>query len=44
MKDMRVALPALWIFMVLNYLYCDVLSLLDPAVSVGPLGLGRLAR
>ena len=32
MKDMRVALPALWIFMVLNYLYCDVLSLFDPAV------------
>jgi hypothetical protein len=30
-KNMRVALPALWIFMVLNYLYCDVLSLLDPA-------------
>ena len=32
MKDMRIALPALWIFMVLNYLYCDVLSLFDPAV------------
>ena len=31
MKDMRVALPALWIFMVLNYLYCDVASLLNPA-------------
>ncbi len=31
MKDMRVALPTLWVFMVLNYLYCDVLSLLDPA-------------
>jgi hypothetical protein len=30
-KDMRVALPALWVFMVLNYLYCDVLSLFDPA-------------
>jgi hypothetical protein len=29
---MRVALPALWIFMVLNYLYCDVLSLFDPAI------------
>jgi hypothetical protein len=32
MKDMKVALPALWIFMVLNYLYCDLLSLLDPSV------------
>ncbi len=32
MKEMRVALPALWVFMVLNYLYCDVLSLFDPAV------------
>jgi Family of unknown function (DUF6326) len=30
---MRVALPALWVFMVLNYLYCDVLSLFDPAVA-----------
>ncbi len=33
MKDMRVALPALWVFMVLNYLYCDVISLFDPAVA-----------
>ncbi len=32
MKDMRVALPVLWVFMVLNYLYCDVLSLFDPGV------------
>ena len=31
MKDMRVALPLLWVFMLLNYLYCDVLSLMDPA-------------
>lgn len=29
---MRVALPALWVFMVLNYLYCDVVSFFDPAV------------
>jgi hypothetical protein len=28
---MKVALPLLWVFMLLNYLYCDVLSLLDPA-------------
>lgn len=31
MRDMKVALPLLWVFMLLNYLYCDVLSLLDPA-------------
>jgi len=30
-KDMKVALPLLWVFMLLNYLYCDVLSLTDPA-------------
>jgi hypothetical protein len=28
---MKVALPLLWVFMLLNYLYCDVLSLTDPA-------------
>jgi hypothetical protein len=28
---MKVALPLLWVFMMLNYLYCNVLSLLDPA-------------
>lgn len=33
MKDMRVALPALWIFMVLNYLYCDVVALMDPPLA-----------
>jgi hypothetical protein len=32
MKDMRIALPTLWVFMMLNYLYCDVISLFDPAV------------
>ena len=31
MKNMRLTLSALWVFMVLNYLYCDVASLLDPA-------------
>jgi hypothetical protein len=42
MKDMRVALPVLWIFMVLNYLYCDVVSLFDPAVMKNEL-LGHAA-
>lgn len=35
MKDLRIALPALWIFMVLNYLYCDVVSLFDPITVRG---------
>jgi hypothetical protein len=29
MKDKRALLSTLWIFVVLNYLYCDVLSLMD---------------
>lgn len=30
MKDRKVILSTLWIFVTLNYLYCDVLSLMDP--------------
>jgi hypothetical protein len=30
MKDIRVRLSTLWVFMLLNYLYCDVLGLFDP--------------
>lgn len=29
-KDKRVILSTLWIFVTLNYLYCDVLSLMSP--------------
>lgn len=29
MKDRKVILSTLWIFVTLNYLYCDVLSLMD---------------
>ncbi len=29
MKDKKVLLSTLWIFVVLNYLYCDVVSLMD---------------
>ncbi|HEX2947400.1 MAG TPA: DUF6326 family protein [Clostridia bacterium] len=29
-KDRKVLLSTLWIFVTLNYLYCDVLSLMDP--------------
>ena len=32
MKDMRIWLSTLWIFMLLNYLYCDVLGLFDPGL------------
>ena len=32
---MRVTLPALWIFMVLNYAYCDIVSLFDPITARG---------
>ncbi|MGZ6267031.1 MAG: DUF6326 family protein [Candidatus Limnocylindrales bacterium] len=31
MHDVKVRLSTLWVFMLLNYLYCDVLSLTDPA-------------
>ena len=30
MQDIRVRLSTLWVFMLLNYLYCDVLGLFDP--------------
>jgi hypothetical protein len=29
-KDMRAKLSAAWIFVTINYLYCDVLALMDP--------------
>jgi len=32
MQDIRVRLSTLWVFMLLNYLYCDVLTLFDPTV------------
>lgn len=30
MKDRKVILSTLWIFAMLNYIYCDILSLMDP--------------
>lgn len=30
MQDMKVRLSTLWIFAILNYLYCDVVGLMDP--------------
>ena len=30
MKDRKVVLSTLWIFVTLNYLYCDVFGLMDP--------------
>lgn len=32
MKDMKVKFQALWIFVMFNYLYADVLGLHDPAI------------
>jgi hypothetical protein len=32
MHDIRVRLSTLWVFMLLNYLYCDVLGLFDPGL------------
>jgi hypothetical protein len=31
MKDMKVILSTLWVFVMFNYLYCDVMTLMDPA-------------
>lgn len=30
MQDMKARLSTLWIFAILNYLYCDVVGLMDP--------------
>jgi len=30
MKDRKAILSTLWIFVMFNYLYCDVMSLMDP--------------
>jgi hypothetical protein len=32
MQDVRVRLSTLWVFMLLNFLYCDVLGLFDPTL------------
>jgi hypothetical protein len=32
MKDMKVRLSTLWLFAMLNYLYADVMTLMDPKV------------
>ncbi|HEY5276214.1 MAG TPA: DUF6326 family protein, partial [Coriobacteriia bacterium] len=32
MQDLKVRLSTLWVFMLLNYLYCDVLGLFDPGM------------
>lgn len=33
MQNIRVLLSTLWVFMLLNYLYCDVMTLFDPSVT-----------
>ena len=35
MERMRVRLSILWIFAMLNYLYCDVITLMDPRMLRG---------
>src|SRR5215216_2807610 len=32
MREMKVRLSTLWIFVMFNYLYCDVIGLMDPAL------------
>ena len=32
MQDIRVRLSTLWVFMLLNYLYCDIMTSFDPTV------------
>ena len=32
MEDMRVKLSILWIFVMFNYLYADIVTLMDPVV------------
>ena len=36
MKDRKLALSTLWVFLMFNYLYCDVLTLTDPVKQSGP--------
>ncbi len=33
MHDVRVRLSTLWVFMLFNYLYCDVMTAFDPLVT-----------
>lgn len=36
LKNIEERLSLLWIFMMFNYLYCDVLTLTDPIKQIGP--------
>jgi threonine/homoserine/homoserine lactone efflux protein len=36
MKDIKSKLSLLWIFLMFNYLYCDVMTLTDPIKQMGP--------
>ena len=35
MKDMQVRLSTLWVFVTFNYLYADVMALMDPEILGG---------
>lgn len=42
-KDRKVILSTLWIFVTLNYLYCDVLSLMSPEMLTSLIETGGVA-
>jgi hypothetical protein len=35
-NDLKSKLSLLWIFLMFNYLYCDVMTLTDPVKQIGP--------
>jgi hypothetical protein len=39
--DMRVRLSTLWIFAVLNYIYADVFTAMDPSSDTGSIHMGH---
>lgn len=47
-KDRKVVLSTLWIFVTLNYLYCDILALMDPEllkqIITGNLGFVQITQ
>ncbi len=40
-EDMKTRLQTLWIFVMFNYLYCDVISNMESTVLTGIPGAGR---
>ena len=48
LKDRKITLTTLWIFVTLNYLYCDLMSMMNPAVLnqflTGDLGFVKITQ